>query len=115
MPYKPNKMMIADAKRAIAYNESVPPSQRWGTPTGRRRAGQIARGEELSADIILRMASFLARHMRNYDRYVGVDKKGKGYYAVLGWGGPSAVGWAEDKIRKMRAAGEIPGGPSRRG
>lgn len=115
MPYKPNKMMIADAKRAIAYNESVPPSQRWGTPTGRRRAGQIARNEALSADIILRMASFLARHKTNYERYVGVDKKGKGYYAYLAWGGPSAIGWAEDKIRKMRASGEIPGGPTRRG
>ena len=107
--------MMEDAKRAIAYNESVPPSQRWGTPTGRRRAGQIARGELLSADIIVRMASFLARHRRNYERYVGVDKKGKGWASYLGWGGPSAVAWAEDKIRKMRASGELPGGPERRG
>ena len=115
MPYRPNKQMVEDAKRAIAYNESVPPSQRWGTPTGRRRAGQIARGELLSADIIVRMASFLARHRRNYERYVGVDKKGKGWASYLGWGGPSAVAWAEDKIRKMRASGELPGGPERRG
>ena len=116
MPYKPNKMMIADAKRAIAYNESVTPSQRWGTPTGRRRAGQIARGEELSPDIILRMFAFLTRAKSNYERYVGAGKeKGKGYYAYLGWGGPSGLPWAEDKIRKMRAAGEIPGGPRRRG
>ena len=115
MPYRPNKQMMEDAKRAIAYNESVPPSQRWGTPTGRRRAGQIARGELLSADIIVRMASFLARHRRNYERYVGVDKKGKGWASYLGLGGPSAVAWAEDKIRKMRASGELPGGPERRG
>jgi|TARA_Y100001973_G_C5199166_1_gene336406 hypothetical protein len=111
MPYKPNKMMMADAQRAIDYNDRVSPSQRWGTPTGRRRAGQIARGEELSPDIIVRMLSFLSRSKANYERYVGADKKGKGYYAYLGWGGPSAVGWAEDKIRKMRAAGELPGGP----
>ena len=113
MPYKPNKMMIADAKRAIAYNESATPSQRWGTPTGRRRAGQIARGEALSDDIIVRMFSFLSRQKQNYDRYVGADKKGKGYYAYLGWGGPSALPWAEDKIKKIRAAES--GGAKRRG
>jgi hypothetical protein len=107
MPYKPNKQMIADAKRAIEYNEKASPSQRWGTPTGRRRAGQIARGEELSPDIILRMHNFLSRHRKNYEMYVGADRKGKGYYAYLGWGGPSALGWAEDKIKRMRAAGEI--------
>ena len=42
MPYRPNKMMQADAQRAIDYNESATPSQRWGTRTGRVRAGQIA-------------------------------------------------------------------------
>lgn len=98
---------MADAQRAIDYNESVPPSQRWGTLTGRRRAGQIARGEALSPDVIIRMASFLSRHERNYSRYVGQDRKGKGYYAYLGWGGPSAVGWANDKISRMKKAGEI--------
>ena len=107
MPYKPNKQMQSDAQRAIDYNDSVPPSRQWGTRTGRIRAGQIARGEALSADIIVRMYSFLSRHKGNYERYVGADEKGKGYYAYLGWGGPSALGWAEDKIRKMKNAGEI--------
>ena len=107
MPYAPNQQMIADAKRAIAYNERVSPSQRWGTPTGRRRAGQIARGEKLSPDIIVRMHSFLSRHKSNYERYVGAEQKGKGYYAYLGWGGPTALAWAEDKIRRMERAGEI--------
>jgi hypothetical protein len=107
MPYRPNKMMQADAQRAIDYNESATPSQRWGTRTGRVRAGQIARGELLSPDIIVRMFSFLSRSRANYERYVGADKKGKGYYAYLGWGGPSAIGWAEDKIARMKKAGEL--------
>ncbi len=107
MPYRPNKMMQADAQRAINYNESATPSQRWGTRTGRVRAGQIARGELLSPDIIVRMFSFLSRSKANYERYVGADKKGKGYYAYLGWGGPSAIGWAEDKIARMKKAGEL--------
>ena len=107
MPYKPNRQMIADAKRALEYNENVSPSMKWGTLTGRRRAGQIARGEALSPDIIVRMYSFLQRHYANYERYVGQPKKGKGYFSFLGWGGPSAIGWAEDKIKKMKKAGEI--------
>lgn len=107
MPFRPNKMMQADAQRAIDYNESATPSQRWGTRTGRVRAGQIARGELLSPDIIVRMFSFLSRSRANYERYVGADKKGKGYYAYLGWGGPSAIGWAEDKIARMKKAGEL--------
>jgi hypothetical protein len=109
MPYRPNKMMQADAQRAIDYNESATPSQRWGTRTGRVRAGQIARGELLSPDIIVRMLAFLTRSKRNYERYVGKrgGAKGKGYYAYLGWGGPSAVGWAEDKIARMKKAGEL--------
>ena len=107
MPYRPNKMMQADAQRAIDYNESATPSQRWGTRTGRVRAGQIARGELLSPNIIVRMFSFLSRSRANYERYVGADKKGKGYYAYLGWGGPSAIGWAEDKIARMKKAGEL--------
>jgi hypothetical protein len=99
--------MVADAKRALEYNQNVSPSMKWGTPTGVRRAGQIARNEPLSADIIVRMYSFLTRQYGNYERYVGQPKKGKGYYAFLGWGGPSAIGWAEDKIAKMKKAGEI--------
>ena len=100
MGYKPNKQMIRDAQRALDWNDTQPPSGKWGTPTGRRRAGTIARGQELSMDIIVRMLAFLKRHEQNYDRYVGVDKKGKGYYAFLGWGGKSAIAWAEDKIRR---------------
>jgi len=107
MPYKPNKMMQADAKRAIEYNESVAPSQRWGTQVGKVRAQQIAKGETLSKDVIMRMFSFLSRHMRTYEYQKNAGKPGKGYYAVLGWGGPSALGWARDKLERYRAAGEL--------
>ena len=100
MSYAPNKAMQDAAKRAIAYNESVAPSRQWGTRTGRVRAGQIARGEKLSMDVISRMYSFLSRHKQNYERYVGADEKGKGYYAYLGWGGPSALAWARDKLQR---------------
>lgn len=107
MPYRPNKQMMQDAQKALDWNELQSPSNKWGTTTGRRRAGQIARGDYLSPDIIVRMYSFLKRHEGYYKLYVGQKNKGKGYYAYLGWGGPSAVAWAEDKIKRMKQAGEL--------
>ena len=99
--------MQADASRAIEYNENVPPSQRWGTRVGKIRAQQIAQGKELSPDVIVRMYSYLKRAEPNYLAQKNSGKLGKGYYAFLGWGGPSAIAWAEYKIRKMQRAGEI--------
>lgn len=107
MPYTPNKMMQEAARRAIAYNESVSPSQRWGTRVGKIRAQQIAKGDALSPDVILRMYSYLKRAESTYLAQKNSNNKGKGYYAFLGWGGETAIAWAEDKIRKMERAGEI--------
>ena len=99
--------MQADASRAIEYNENVPPSQRWGTRVGKIRAQQIAQGKELSPDVIVMMYSYLKRAEPNYLAQKNSGKLGKGFFAFLGWGGPSAIAWAEDKIRKMQRAGEI--------
>ena len=100
-------MMQEAARVAIKWNEAQPPSGKWGTTTGRRRAGTISRGELLSKDIILRMYSFLKRHERTYQMQRDSKNYGKGYYAYMGWGGPSAIGWAEDKLERYRAAGEL--------
>jgi len=107
MPYKPNQQMMRDAKRAIEYNENVSPSQRWGTRVGKIRAQQIAQGKALSPDVIVRMYSYLKRAESTYLAQKDTGKLGKGYFAFLGWGGPSAIGWALDKIEKMQKAGEI--------
>ena len=107
MSYKPNQAMVAAAKRAIAYNQSVTPSQRWGTQTGKVRAQQIAKGEALSPDVILRMYSYLSRARKQYEAQRDAKKYGKAYFAYLGWGGETALAWAEDKINKMQRAGEI--------
>ena len=99
--------MMAAAKRAIEYNEAVSPSQRWGTQTGKIRAQQIAQGRELSPDVIVRMYSYLSRARSVYEAQRDSGNRGKGYYAYLGWGGETALAWAEDKIRRMERAGEI--------
>ena len=107
MPYAPNQAMQQAAQRAIAYNESVAPSQRWGTQVGKVRAQQIAKGEKLSPDVILRMYSYLSRTRSLYEAQRDAKKYGKAYYAHLGWGGETALAWAADKIRRMQNAGEI--------
>ena len=107
MPYRPNQAMQDAAKRAIEYNETVPPSQRWGTRVGKIRAQQIAKGEALSKDVILRMYSYLKRAEPEYLRQKNAGKLGKGAYAFLGWGGPTAIAWAEDKLERYRRAGEL--------
>jgi hypothetical protein len=53
------------------------------------------------------MYSYLKRAESNYLAQKNSGKLGKGYYAFLGWGGPSAIAWAEDKFRKMQRAGEL--------
>jgi len=107
MPYAPNKQMQADAQTAINYNNSVSPSKRWGTQVGKVRAQQIAQGKTLSKDVILRMFAYLSRAEKNYLIQKNAKKYGKAYYAYLGWGGPSALGWAKDKLERYRAAGEL--------
>ncbi len=107
MPYAPNQAMRKAAQTAIEYNRRVSPSRRWGTQTGKVRAQQIAQGKELSADVILRMYSYLSRARPNYEAQRDSKNYGKAYYAYLGWGGETALAWAEDKLNKLRRAGEI--------
>lgn len=87
---------IADGKAGAGF-----------TDTGRARAAQLARGDAVSADTILRMYSFFARHQ--------VDKQGQGFnvgdegYPSAGrvswaaWGGDAGFSWSS-KIREQLSA-----------
>ena len=92
--------MRSAAKTALDYNDSVSPSNRWGTSVGRRRARKIARGGEFGESEISAMFSFVSRFKDEYERQRSSKKYGKAYYAYLGWGGPSALGWARDKLSR---------------
>jgi len=100
MSFPPNEAMRKAAQTAINWNLKQPASGKWGTTVGRRRANQISRGENLSMDVISRMYSFLSRHQDTYSAQRDTGKRGKGYYAYLGWGGPSALAWAKDKLNR---------------
>jgi HK97 family phage prohead protease len=99
--YRPNKSMQEEAKRALAWIADGKAGSGF-TDVGRKRASDIAAGNSMSAEIVLRMYSFFARHE--------VDKKGQGFspdedgypsagrVAWAAWGGDAGYSWST-KIR----------------
>lgn len=74
-----------------------------GTPVGKQRVNQLAKGEPISLDTIKRMYSYLSRHeidLENSKSYS--DGCGKLMYDA--WGGKSALSWSRNKLREL---GEI--------
>lgn len=95
--YSPPQAVREAAQRAIGWIEEGKAGQGF-TAVGRARAGQLARGEAVSADTIKRMRSYFARHAN--------DKKAKGFFrgddafptpgrvAWDAWGGDAGERWA---------------------
>jgi hypothetical protein len=85
------------AKRAIAWAEK----NGWGsclTQTGKARAYQLSRKENITRDTIARMAAF-ARHLQYKDvPYT----KGCGGLAVDAWGGQAGIEWAQKKLQEIK-------------
>jgi len=67
------------------------------TQTGWVRARQLANGDEISYDIVKRMAAFV-RHKKNSaidPKYKDTPWKDAGYVSYLGWGGDEGIEWAQ--------------------
>lgn len=72
-----------------------------GTQVGKVRAQQLAQGKPVTLDTIKRMRAFLIRQKDNYDLAIKrKDYDACGYISYLLWGGPSALPWAEKKLRQ---------------
>ena len=88
-----------NAKRALEYAEK----NGWGscgTPVGKQRANQLAKGEPISVDTIKRMYSFLSRHEGDLVSSTAYgDGCGKLMYDA--WGGKSALSWSRNKLKKL--------------
>jgi hypothetical protein len=69
-----------------------------GTPVGKQRANQLAKGEPISEETIARMAAF-ERHRQNSDKELG---DGCGRLMWLAWGGDEGIEWAQRKLREIR-------------
>ena len=91
-----------NAKRALEWADK----NGWGscgTPVGKLRANQLAKGEPISIDTIKRMYSFLSRHEGDLETSTAYgDGCGKLMYDA--WGGKAALGWSRNKLREL---GEI--------
>lgn len=91
------KAATENAKIALRWAEE----NGWGscgTPVGKARANQLAKGEPISEDTISRMASF-ARHKQNSQRELG---DGCGRLMWLAWGGDEGVEWAQRKLEQIK-------------
>lgn len=69
-----------------------------GTPVGKARANQLAKGEPITEETIARMAAF-ERHRQNSDKQLG---DGCGRLMWLAWGGDAGVEWAQRKLKQIR-------------
>lgn len=84
------------AQRALDWAEK----NGWGscgTPVGKARANQLAKGEPISKDTISRMASF-ARHLQYKDVPYS---EGCGGLMVDAWGGQAGIEWAQTKLKEL--------------
>ena len=92
----------SNARKALDYADK----NGWGscgTPVGKQRANQLAKGEAISVETIKRMYSFLSRHEANARKAEGYgDGCAKLMYDA--WGGLAALGWSRNKLREL---GEI--------
>ena len=85
-----------NAKAVLKYVEE----NGWGscgTPVGKQRANQLAKGEPISRETVKRMYSYLSRHKGDLDSSKGYGD-GCGKIMYDSWGGLSALRWAESKV-----------------
>lgn len=88
-----------NAKRVLEWTEK----NGWGscgTPVGKQRANQLAKGEPISLETIKRMYSYLSRHevdLQSSKTY----SDGCGKLMYDSWGGKAALGWSRNKLREL--------------
>jgi hypothetical protein len=90
------KQASENAKVALRWAEE----NGWGecgTPVGKARANQLAKGEAITRDTIARMAAF-ERHRQNSQKELG---DGCGRLMWLAWGGDAGIEWAQRKLEQI--------------
>ena len=93
---KPNRQMMANAKRALKLRDKAPASRKGMTAVGLQRANQFAKGKNVSLDTVKRTYSYLSRAKAYYKP----GKNTPGTQAYLGWGGNAGLTWAKRILKK---------------
>jgi HK97 family phage portal protein len=102
------KKASLNAQKMLDWKQEYPDEIRGGTEIGWTRARQLANRDEISRDIVSRMAQF-NRHRQNAtiaDEYKETPWKDAGYVAWNLWGGTEGVDWAIKKIKEIDAVTE---------
>ncbi len=102
MPVAPSYIKQA-ANKALEARKKVAPSRRAGTPVGVARANQLARGDNLSINTLVRMRSYLERAESTYKEAREQGKNIEDSKAIMAyylWGGPRALAWVNRELRK---------------
>lgn len=89
------------AREALEIRETLPKSRRAGTLVGLRRANQIANGDNLSEQTLIRMRSYLLRAREDYRnaKRAGLNaSNSKAIQAYMLWGGPRALTWVNSQL-----------------
>jgi hypothetical protein len=94
--FQPPESAKNNARQVLEWREKYGDEVKGMTSVGWIRANQLASGEQISLDIVKRMARF-NRHRKNSavaPEYKDTPWKDAGYVAWLGWGGDSGINWA---------------------
>jgi len=94
----PTKEIQDIAQKVVDWTEA----NGWGdcgTPVGKTRASQLAKGENLSLETITRMYSYLSRHKVDLESSTSYED-GCGKLMYDSWGGEPAIAWAEKEMKK---------------
>jgi hypothetical protein len=86
------------ARIAREQNEKV--NGKCMTLVGKRRAADLEAGRPLSRETIARMVSYLSRAKDVYEQNKS-DRESCAYIAYKGWGGETALTWAENKLKQI--------------
>jgi len=103
MPVAP-KYMADAARKALEARQRVAPSRRAGTPVGLARANQLANGDNLSTETLVRMRSYLSRTEQTYRDAVAQGKDittSKQIMATGLWGGQKGLEWVNRELKKL--------------
>lgn len=107
--YSPPKAVQTNAKRALNWIEDGKAGSGF-TSVGRRRANQLANGDNVSLRTLARIKSFLSRHQDD-KKAVGFDYGEKnfpsaGRVAYDAWGGDEALRWASNILDRIEKHGD---------
>lgn len=71
-----------------------------GTPVGKQRANQLAKGEAISLETIKRMYSYLSRHEVDLESSTTYNE-GCGKLMYDAWGGKAGLAYSRNKLREL--------------